>query len=491
MNSFGLIAAFAFAVSAAAASKWETEDGVIIGTDDNLNAIIAQHERVLIKFYAPWCGHCKAMAPEFAKAAALAEEDGLGIKFVKVDATVHEAEASRHEIQSYPNLKFYKSGEMQHYEGGRNANHMLEYLKKKCGPPAIPVDTIEAANKAKAENAVAVFGLFESVDAPEASAFKTFAAKTEHMVFISDNADVATEFGVTMPSILVFADFEGGRSEFEGNLEDESLVSNFITGASLPLVIEFSDQVAPKIFGGDQKVHMLMFLKKSAEDFEESLQTLKTVANEFRGQMLFIYIDADTASNMRILEYFQISANTVPAVRIINLEEEMAKFVPETTDVTVEALSKFVSSHLGGESQEHLLSEETPSDWDAKPVKVLTGKNFPTVALDPTKNVFVKFYAPWCGHCKQLVPVFELLGQAFEAHSDVVVAKFDATKNEVAGVTIKSYPTLRLYPATDVSDTVIEFEGDRTLAAMSDWLTKEVGAYTEVPVGDVSAKDEL
>jgi len=54
-----------------------------------------------------------------------------------------------------------------------------------------------------------------------------------------------------------------------------------------------------------------------------------------------------------------------------------------------------------------LLSEELPEDWNTTPVWTLTATNFDSVALDSTKNVLVEFYAPWCGHCKQLAPIFD------------------------------------------------------------------------------------
>jgi len=54
-----------------------------------------------------------------------------------------------------------------------------------------------------------------------------------------------------------------------------------------------------------------------------------------------------------------------------------------------------------------LLSEELPEDWNKTPVWTLTATNFDSVALDSTKNVLVEFYAPWCGHCKQLAPIFD------------------------------------------------------------------------------------
>jgi hypothetical protein len=42
------------------------------------------------------------------------------------------------------------------------------------------------------------------------------------------------------------------------------------------------------------------------------------------------------------------------------------------------------------------MAEEVPEDWDAKPVKVVTGKNFKEVVLADDKDAFVFFHAPWC-----------------------------------------------------------------------------------------------
>ena len=61
----------------------------------------------------------------------------------------------------------------------------------------------------------------------------------------------------------------------------------------------------------------------------------------------------------------------VPGVRIIQLEEEMAKFKPEKDEISVEALSESIDKYLEGNLKQHLLSEDLPEDWDKKPVKVI------------------------------------------------------------------------------------------------------------------------
>ena len=70
---------------------------------------------------------------------------------------------------------------------------------------------------------------------------------------------------------------------------------------------------------------------------------------------------------------------------------------------------------MDGSIKRHLKSEEVPDNSD-NAVKVIVGKNFNDIVLDPTKNVFVEFYAPWCGHCKSLAPVWEELGQKYKVN---------------------------------------------------------------------------
>jgi protein disulfide-isomerase-like protein len=90
--------------------------------------------------------------------------------------------------------------------------------------------------------------------------------------------------------------------------------------------------------------------------------------------------------------------------------------------------------------------------------------------MDSTKDVLVEFYAPWCGHCKTLAPIWEELGTKMLAHPGVVVAKCDSTANEISGLGVKGFPTIRFFPANNKALPGVEYNGGRTLVDLEKYL---------------------
>jgi len=452
------------------------ESAVLTLTKDNFDDALKTNKYILVKFVAPWCGHCKNLSPAYAAAAKKLADENSEIKLGSVDATIEQDLAKKFEVRGYPTIKFFVDGTAIEYNGGRTADDILGWLKKKTGPPADDLKTVEDLNKLKDSADVVVIGAFKDTDGSAAAAYLAAAKTIDGIPFgITTNGDVLKELGVSGDAIVLFKKFDEGRNDLTSSI-DEAAIKEFIKANQLPVVVDFNAETAQKIFSGDIKVHVLLFGSKSGDSYEKTREQFKAAAEKFRGKTLFVSVDADDEENGRVLEFFGLKPADVPAIRLITLKDEMSKYKFESTEMTTSVLTDFVQSFFDGKLKAHLLSQEIPEDWDKNPVKILVGKNFDEVARDQSKTVLVSFVAPWCGHCKQMTPIYEELGQKYKDNADIIVAKMDATANELEDIKIQSFPTIKLFPKG--SDEVIDYQGARTVEALAKFIDsngKEAG----------------
>jgi protein disulfide-isomerase A6 len=113
--------------------------------------------------------------------------------------------------------------------------------------------------------------------------------------------------------------------------------------------------------------------------------------------------------------------------------------------------------------------------------------NFDKIVSDPTKHKLVEFFAPWCGHCKQLAPVYEQVAAAFEGDSDVVIAKVDADKHRSLGERfgVTGFPTIKFFPATEgpLSEVVQDYNGGRTGEDFVSFINSQAGTQRTLSGG--------
>ncbi|XKL63465.1 hypothetical protein PGB90_005829 [Kerria lacca] len=474
-----------------ATSDFSYDEDVLVLSKVDFKKAVNDIEHLLVEFYAPWCGHCKQLAPEYAKAAKELAKEGSLIKLAKVDATEENELAEEYGVRGYPTLKFFKNGRPLDYGGGRQAESIISWLKKKTGPPARELASISEIKEFKANNTVAIIGYFKDSKNDLASKFLSVASVIDdHHFGIITNENVLTESEVKEDKIILYKKFDEEKVEFTGDITEEALKS-FVFIHSLPLVVEFNHETATKIFGGDIKRHLLLFLSKKDGHFDKYLDTAKNVAQHFREKVLFVTINTDEEDHIRILEFFGMKKEDVPSVRAIKLEEDMAKYKPESAELTEESIKTFVGDFVEGKLKQHYLSQELPEDWNAKSVKVLVASNFDEIVLDNSKDVLVEFYAPWCGHCKQLAPIYDELGEKYKDKEDIVIAKIDATANELENTKISSFPTITFYPKD--KSKVVEYNGERTLEGLSKFIETggEYGkAETETPEDEEEEEEE-
>lgn len=81
-------------------------------------------KKVMIKFYAPWCGHCKKLAPVWDEFA-----EQTNVLVAKVDCTVHKELCQKQGVQGYPTLKYSNGYGLNKYENGRDLESLLEFVE--------------------------------------------------------------------------------------------------------------------------------------------------------------------------------------------------------------------------------------------------------------------------------------------------------------------------------------------------------------------------
>jgi protein disulfide-isomerase A1 len=279
---------------------------------------------------------------------------------------------------------------------------------------------------------------------------------------------------------VLFKTFDEGKNVLGANFAD---LSSFITKHSVPLI----DEIGPDNYKNYAEAGIpLAYLFVALDDKDTYIDRVRAIAESSKGKLNWVYID--TAKYARHAEKLGLSGQKFPALAIENMENGLHWAFDEAKELSTETIKEWIGTFLENKLDPTIKSEPIPEPNDA-PVKILVAKNFDQIVNDNTKDVFVEFYAPWCGHCKKLAPIYDELGQAFGSAPSVVIAKIDATANDVdAKLGIRGFPTIKFFPANNKA-APLDYNGDRSLADMINFIKSN--AATEVNVATPESKDEL
>nr|CCA15328.1 SSP8 [Albugo laibachii Nc14] len=140
--------------------------------------------------------------------------------------------------------------------------------------------------------------------------------------------------------------------------------------------------------------------------------------------------------------------------------------------------------YSGGRSEDDFiafLNDKSGSNVKAaKPpsfVPALTASTFESQVFESGRHAVVEFYAPWCGHCMSLVPIYEKLAEVFQAEDNVLIAKVDATAEQSLGTAydVKGYPTIKYFAPH--SRTPEDYSEGRDLTSFVNFINEKAGTY--------------
>jgi len=446
---------------------------------DTFKPFVEEHDIVLAEFFAPWCGHCKALAPEYEEAATTLKEKNIPI--AKIDCTEEAELCKDYGVEGYPTLKVFRGPDnITPYSGQRKAQAIISYMTKQSMPAVSTVDSSTLEDFKTADKVVLV-GYFAADDKVSNETFGAVADTLRDSYLFGATSDVALAKaeGIKQPAIVLYKSFDEGKNTFEEKFDLEAITS-FAKTSATPLIGE----VGPETYAGYMAagIPLAYIFAETPEERAELAADLKEVAQKHKGKVSFATIDAKAfgqhAGNLNL------EVGKWPAFAIQDTTKNQ-KF-PHTGKVNKKEIGKFLDEFTGGKVEASIKSEPIPEKQDG-PVTTVVAKNYQDVVINNSKDVLVEFYAPWCGHCKALAPKYEELGDLFSAHSNLVtIAKVDATLNDVPDE-IQGFPTIKLFRAGS-KDEPLEYSGGRTVEDLAAFIrdngSNKVDPYSDAPLAE-------
>lgn len=458
---------FSLAVIAAKAN-------VLDFTDANFKSKVQEHDVILIEFFAPWCGHCKRLAPEYEKAAGKLLKNDPPVALAKVDCTAETETCKEFGVSGYPTLKIFKGGEFnKEYEGPREADGIVKVMQKEAGPSSKELTTKKEFDDFIAREGGCVVGFFSDADSAEAKTFQKLADSNDDLRFAHTSAsDLGYKDEVVLfrPKVMENK-FEETAVKFTGDASKLAALKGFVSDESFGLCAHRTTSNADKFKKPTFVAFYDVDYTKNPKGTNYWRNRVMKVAKKLQGEGLTAYFAvSNRMEHGQELEECGATGDDFSKPVVCAYDEKSRKF--NMVDAfAMDTFEKFVRDVLDGAVEPHIKSEPLP-DNDG-PLKTAVGKNFEEVVNDPERDVLIEFYAPWCGHCKSLAPKYEELAEKLQDESGITIAKMDATANDVPSpYDVRGFPTIYFAPKGSKSSPK-KYEGGREVDDFVKYLAKE------------------
>ncbi|XP_038058107.1 protein disulfide-isomerase A5-like [Patiria miniata] len=481
-------------------AQWSDEESEVVHlTDDTFDSYLEGHESVLVMFYAPWCGHCKKMKPEYTDSAQQLTEEGLSGVLAAVDATKEKAVAQRFEIKGFPTLKYFKSGEFAWDLNERTGEKIQEFMRDPSEPPAPPPpepswsdqesavlhltgDNFKTVTKKKKHSLVMFYapwcGHCKKAK-PEFTAAADQLKDELKVAYIAvdctddKSKEMCSTYGVTgYPTLKYFVygkdpvPYSGGREEIDFVRFMMLLVN---PDAAPPLPEPVVEDFFAELDGGENVLQLTDSTFDDVINKEESVLVMfyapwcghcKMMKPAF-SEAATLLKEAETPG---VLAAVDATVNKALAAKYEIRGYPLLKYFKngEANDYVSGRSTENIVDFMNNPSEAATPIPPTPEPkWSDVPSAVnhLTQANFKSFT-ETNRYVLTMFYAPWCGHCKAAKPAFQDAAQVVKDEEGMELAAVDCTveRDLCSDFEVQGFPTFKLF--TEGSPT--EYQGGRT-----------------------------
>jgi len=384
-------------------------------TEENFDSL-TEGKTVFLKFFAPWCGHCKAMANDWKKLWKIWDNSKTGF-VAEVDCTSDDSQAlcEKYKVQGYPTLMYGNltlSSELKTYDGGRSFDELSAFAEQNLKPKEpTAVVNLTPDNYDSLTNGKTIFVKFF---APWCGYCKKMAPAWEQLAkeWVDDKIGLIGEVDCTTGEGTVMCD----KHKIEG----------------YP-TIKYGDPAALEKYPGNYDFDSLNEFAK------ENLKPICTPGN---------IQSCDGEAKEKIEKFMSLSLEKLDI--LIEKEEQKLKDASDKFDEEVQKLQEKHNKVSGDKDnaiafikEQGLSMMKQVADYRGvtpKPVPSLTSENFDS--MTEGKYVFIKYFAPWCYHCKKMAAAWTRLYQDYVDSDTHLIAEVDCTTEVELCKDIENYPTL-------------------------------------------------
>ncbi|XP_042327142.1 protein disulfide-isomerase A4 [Sceloporus undulatus] len=455
-------------------------DATLVLTKDNFDETVNEADIILVEFYAPWCGHCKRLAPEYEKAAKELRKRTPPIPLAKVDAIAETDLAKRFDVSGYPTLKIFRKGKSFEYNGPREKYGIVDYMIEQAGPPSKQIQATKQVQEfVKDGDDVIIIGVFKGDQDPAYQLYQDAANNLrEDYKFYHTFSKEISSFLKTDAGKVVVMQPEKFQSKYESKMHvldikestDAGEVKSHVVKYALPLVGHRKTSNDAKRYNKKPLV-VVYYAVDFSFDYRVATQYWRNkvleVAKDFPEYTFAIADEEDYSSEIKDLGLMDSGEDVNAAI----FDEGGKKYAMEPDEFDSDVLRQFVLLFKKGKLKPIVKSQPIPKN-NKGPVKIVVGKTFESIVMDPKTDVLIEFYAPWCGHCKKLEPIYSELGKKYKNQKNLVIAKMDSTANDVPNdnYKVEGFPTIYFAPSSKKKNPIKFESGERDLENLSKFV---------------------
>ena len=446
-------------------------DNLLYLNDKTSQEAEENYDYLFVIFMVPWNEEYQQYITNIQPFIKELKEAYPNIGFAQINCAIHRNLYVKYDYPGYGRIVLGAQGKkIDTYKGEITFDSINEFIDHRLIPSVIPIDSAKSYEKYLSNIKYKPLLCYFGKDFNELQALEKVAIESQrNYEFIKiESDDLRAQLKYKYRELVLFKSYDENQISITGT--DSSplsyeMIKHFLKKYGHPLIMEYDEKTKSYLF--DQNNSFIFFLRKGTQQMNE---IMNSVAFFTREKLQTISVNIDNPFSLHFQR--QIGIKQVPSVLLVDLRGIPKMYLLEKNSTNShEPIIQFVNNWDKGKVPKKYI--KLPGELKGS-VLPLTEDTFMKEVIENDKDVFVKFYAPWCGHCKKLAPIYEELSDKLKANKKLVIAEMDATINHVPSVVIKSYPTLFLY-AKDKKDKPIQFNGENTVKGMEKFLRQNAG----------------